>query len=422
MGAGHGCAGRRGAATISRMRTLTRAASAALTAAALCGLAGGCSSAGPGAQNGPYTVWDPYPQLGASSPWSELLTRCANENGASIRRSSFDAAALPGRAAAAAGQGLSPDILVSSDQDLPALVAQHLLAPDSATGLDPSGVAPGVLAAAEVSGATYGLPLGVNTVALYYNKAILAAAGVSPASIADWASLTAALAKVKAAGKVGITFAADDGADAAFSFEPWLWGAGGSLAAPDSPAATAALGLWTGWVREGYAPASAAGGSLAASWMRFAAGGTAFAEGEATEAVAAGRLGFSYGVIGIPARSGGSAAPAPVSGESFTIPVQTGTNRYAIDDKIVGCMESGANGAAIDGELSYLGAGSAAQAAQLKQTPALQPWATVLQNVKAPAGDGAGARYRTIAQEFGAAARSALDGSAAPGAALSTVH
>lgn len=410
------------AATMGRVRTLTRAATAALAAAALCGLVGGCSSAGPGAQNGPYTVWDPYPQLGASSAWSELLTRCANENGASIRRSSYDAAALPGRTAAATGQGLAPDILVAADQDLPTLVGQRLLAPDPASGLSPSGVAPGVLAAAEVSGTGYGLPLGVDTVALYYDKAILAAAGVSPASITGWSSLTAALARVKAAGRVGITFAADDGAEPAFSFEPWLWGAGGSLAAPGSPAAAAALGLWAGWVREGYAPASVATDSLAASWTRFAAGGTAFAEAGVAQAAAAGRLGFSYGVIAIPAQSGGSPAPVPVSGESFTIPVQQDTNRYAIDDKIIGCLESGTNGAAIDGDLSYLGASSAVRAAQLKQTPALQPWTAVVHDAKAPAGDGVGVRYRTVAQEFGSAARSALDGSATPGAALSRVR
>jgi multiple sugar transport system substrate-binding protein len=409
---------------MGRVRTLTRAASAALATAALCGLVGGCSSAGAGAgaQNGPYTVWDPYPQLGASSPWSELLTRCANENGASIRRTSYATAALPDRTAAAAGQGLSPDLLVAADQDLPTLVGQHLLAPDAATGLNPSGVVPGVRGAAAVSGIGYGLPLGVNTVALYYDKPVLAAAGVSPASITGWSSLTAALAKVKAAGRTGITFAADDGADAAFSFEPWLWGAGGSLAAPVSPAAAAALGLWAGWVREGYAPASVAADSLAASWTRFAAGGTAFAEGDVADATAAGKLGFSHGVIAIPAQNGGSPAPVPVSGESFTIPVQQDTRRYAIDDKIVGCLESGTNGAAIDGGLSYLGASSAVQATQLKQTPSLQPWTAVLQDAKAPADDGVGVRYRTIAQELGAAARSALDGSATPGVALSRVR
>lgn len=402
-------------------RTVRRFSAVAVAAVALSGLVSACSSDGPGAQNGPYMVWDPYPQFGQSSQWSDLLTKCANENGASIRRSSYDASSLVGKEAAANQQGLSPDILVVSNQDVPALVAQHLLAPESASGLDASGVASDLLGVAQVSGSTYGLPIGTNTIALYYNKSILASSGVKPESITSWSSLTSALGKVKTAGKEGITFAADDGADAAFSFEPWLWGAGGSLADPSSQASVSALELWVNWVHDGYAPSSVAKDSLSASWSEFASGRTAFAENDVAQAATAGKLGFSYGVINIPAQGGGSAAPTPAGGETITIPVQMGTKRYAIDDKIVSCLASASSGSSIDGELSYLGATSAVQAAQVKKTPSLEAWTAVAKTVKAQTGDGVGAAYRTLSQKIGAAARSALDGSSTPEAALSSV-
>ncbi|MGH3169163.1 MAG: extracellular solute-binding protein [Trebonia sp.] len=50
------------------------------------------------------------------------------------------------------------------------------------------------------------MPIGANTLALYYNPTILAAAKVDPTSITSWAALTSALAKVKAIGKKGITY------------------------------------------------------------------------------------------------------------------------------------------------------------------------------------------------------------------------
>ena len=73
------------------------------------------------------------------------------------------------------------------------------------------------------------MPIGANTLALYYNKAVLKAAGVDVATIKDWDSLTAALAKVKAAGKKGITFSAIGTEEGSFQFLPWFWGSGANL-------------------------------------------------------------------------------------------------------------------------------------------------------------------------------------------------
>ena len=58
---------------------------------------------------------------------------------------------------------------------------------------------------------------------------MLTAAGVDSSSVKDWASLTAALAKVKAAGKKGITFSAIGTEEGSFQFLPWFWGSGANL-------------------------------------------------------------------------------------------------------------------------------------------------------------------------------------------------
>ena len=122
------------------------------------------------------------------------------------------------------------------------------------------------------------IPIGANTLALYYNKTILTAAGVDPASITDWDSLTAALAKVKATGKTGITFSAIGTEEGSFQFLPWFWGAGANLTKLDSPQARRRAGLWTGWLKDGYAPNSVINDTQTTSWQEFATGQYAFGE------------------------------------------------------------------------------------------------------------------------------------------------
>ena len=122
------------------------------------------------------------------------------------------------------------------------------------------------------------MPIGANTLALYYNKKVLTAAGVDIASVKDWASLTAALAKVKAAGKKGITFSAIGTEEGSFQFLPWFWGAGADLTELDSAQGVAALTLWKDWLKKGYAPNSVINNTQTTSWQEFATGDYAFAE------------------------------------------------------------------------------------------------------------------------------------------------
>lgn len=384
--------------------------------------AAACSSGGPGSANGPYMVWDPYPQLGSGSVWAQTLDKCANKAGASITRTSYPASDIVGKEKTAAYQGLSPDLLIAADSDVPALVSGQLLASAAQTHLPTSGVEPGVLAAGQVKGATYGDPIGANTIALYYNKSILAQAGVNVASITDWASLTSALSKVKSSGKTGITFAAAASQDGSAQFEPWLWGAGASLTSLSAPGAVSALSLWTTWRDHGYVSASVASDTDALSWREFAAGSTAFDEGSSGHAEAAAKLAFPYGVIAIPSESGGGAAPAPLEGESITIPVQTDTSRYAIDDEIVSCLAGVANAVAVDNELSEVGVSSSVQSKQVVATPALSSWVAMVNAAKSPTGDGVGDKYEHLSTQLWTAVHTALTGAVTPQEALAAAQ
>ena len=338
----------------------------------------------------------------------------------SIKRTGYDTSDLTNKELLAAQQGNSPDVLIVDNPVVSTLADAGVLTDTGQTSLDTSGISPNLLAAGQLAGKTYGIPIGANTLALYYNKAVLAAAGVDIASVKDWPSLTAALAKVKAAGKKGITFSAIGTEEGSFQFLPWFWGSGANLTKLDSSQAASALSLWTDWLKKGYAPNSVINNTQTTSWQEFATGQYAFSENGTWQLANAKKAGFDYGIIPIPAMSGGTAA-APTGGEFVTIPVQSKTDRYATTQKLVACLTSADNAYATDTTLSYIGA---TQAVQTKQaaSPDLKPWVDAVAAAKGRTSDNLGTKYPKISQPLWTAMQAALSGSASPASALGTAQ
>jgi len=405
-----------------------RALGAGLAALALTAGAAACStnstsagSSGSSAAGGAYTIWDPYPQLDSSSAWVQLLNKCGSEAGVTVKRTAYDTTSLTSKELLAAQQGVSPDVLVVDNPVVSTLASAGVLTTTAQAHIDTSAVESNILAAGQISGSTYGIPIGANTLALYYNKNILKAAGVDAATITSWSTLTAALAKVKAVGKTGITFSAIGTEEGSFQFEPWFWGAGANLRSLSSARALAALNLWTTWIRDGYAPNSVLNDTQPDNWTEFAAGNTAFSENGTWELANAEKASFPYGIIDIPADNGG-AAPTPTGGEFVTVPIQSNTSRYATSEKVVACLTSADNAYTTDTALSYIGATVSVQTQQGNTTAALKPWITAVQTAKGRTSDNLGTKYPKISQQLWTAVQSALSGSASPQSALNTAQ
>jgi multiple sugar transport system substrate-binding protein len=373
------------------------------------------------AVSGVFTVWDPYPQFDGSSAWVRLLDGCGASAGVSVKRTGFDTTDLTGKVLLAAQHGSAPDVLIVDNPVVSTLAEGGVLTDTSATRLDTSAIEANLLAAGQLNGKTYGVPIGANTLALYYNTNILKAAGVDPAGVRDWASLTTALGRIKAAGKRGITFSAIGTEEGSFQFLPWFWGAGANLTGLSSPQAVSALSLWTGWVRDGYAPNSVLQDTQTTSWQEFAAGQTGFAENGTWQLSNAKKAGFAYGIIPIPAQNGGT-APAPTGGEFVTVPVQSDTARYAVSEKLVACLTSAGNAFTTDNTLSYVAAAGAVQARQVAANTDLATWVTAVHAAKGRTSDNLGTRYPKISQPLWTAVQAALSGSASPQAALATAQ
>ncbi|MFF4799251.1 extracellular solute-binding protein [Streptomyces sp. NPDC001351] len=407
----------------SRQRRLT---AAAVTALAVAVSATACSSGSgstdtKGAGGGTYTIWDPYPQFDKSSDWAKLLDQCGTKAGVKVKRTAFDTSDLGNKTLLAAQQGNSPDVLIVDNPVVSTLAEAGVLTTTDDNKLDTSKVDPNLLAAGQSGGKTYGTPIGANTLALYYNKAVLKKAGVDVASIKDWTSLTAALAKVKQAGKKGITFSAIGTEEGSFQFLPWFWGSGAKLTELDSSQAVSALSLWKDWLKQGYAPNSVLNNTQTTSWQEFASGDYAFSENGTWQLANAKKAGFDYGVLPIPAATGGNAA-APTGGEFVTVPAQKDSGRYATSQKLVTCLTSGDNLYTTDTTLSYVAPTSEVQDKQVAANADLKPWVAAVKAAKGRTSDDLGTKYPKISEQMWKAVQSALSGSKSPKDALSSAQ
>lgn len=394
---------------ITRTRALRTVALGAVAIGVLAGCAGGGAGGGESTEGSAeaFTFWDPYPQYDETSEWAKVIDQCAADAGVTVERTGFDTSDLTSRALLSGQQGDSPDILLIDNPAVSTLVEAGLLTSTTDNGLDAGDVAENILGASVVDGQTYGVPIGANTLALYYNPQVLSAAGVDIASVTDWASLNAALEKVVAAGKKGITFSGIGTEEGSFQFLPWFWGSGAELTELDSADAVSAVQLWTDWVNKGLAPNSVINNTQTTSWEEFLTGEFAFAENGTWQKAAAAEAG--YEVIPIPAKDGGAAA-APTGGEFLTLPVQSDTARYEKSAQIVSCLTDTSNVVATDNALNYIAATPDAQEAQLADDATLEPWIEAVNAAQARTGDNLGTRYPVISEQLWTAVQNSLTG------------
>jgi multiple sugar transport system substrate-binding protein len=395
---------------------ITRRLAAALLAAALTTSA--CAGQPADDDDGTFSVWDPYPQFDNGSEWVKVIERCGAKAGVRITRQAYDTTDLTNKVLLAAQQGTAPNVLVVDNPVVSTLAAAGVLKSNKDSGLDASPAAPNLVAAATTGGQTYGVPIGANTLALYYNKAVLGAAGVDPATVTSWATLDAALAKVTVAGKKGITFSAIGTEEGSFQFLPWFWGAGAELTDLSSPDAAASLELWKSWLDKKYAPNSVISNTQTTSWQEFATGEYAFAENGTWQLGNAKKAGFEWGVIPIPSRTGG-VAPAPTGGEFVTVPAQGDAAAEKKAATIAGCLTSPTTVLTTDSALTYVSAVPSVQQQQVGTAPDFAVWVDAVNAARGRTADGLGTRYPRISEQLWKAVQAALTGSKSPKDALS---
>ncbi|WP_438433210.1 ABC transporter substrate-binding protein [Gorillibacterium sp. sgz500922] len=129
-----------------------------------------------------------------------------------------------------------PDIVVIDNPDTAAYAAMGLFA-DITDKLkdwpDKDQFYEGPLNSATLNGKLYGIPLGSNNLALFYNKKMLDAAGLKPPT--TWDELREAAKKLSNSDVKGLGFSGLANEEGTFQFLPWLLSAGASFDHVDSP-------------------------------------------------------------------------------------------------------------------------------------------------------------------------------------------
>lgn len=135
----------------------------------------------------------------------------------------------------------NPDFALFSSRGAMLDITDRVAASDV---IDTSVFYEGPLASAMWDGRLYGVPKATNTIALFYNKDLLGAAGVDAPQ--TWDELLEAARKLNdpANNVYGITWSARANEEGTFQFLPWIQMGGGGFDKVNTPGATRALEIW----------------------------------------------------------------------------------------------------------------------------------------------------------------------------------
>ena len=164
----------------------------------------------------------------------------------------------------------------------------------------------------------YGVPIGSNSLALYYNKKMLADAGIaSPPK--TWSELTETATKATKSPVYGIAFSAVNDEQSTWQWEPFLWSNGGSLTELDSENARAALQLWVDWVKKGVASKDVVTWNQEDVPNQFIGGRAATMVMGPWQLANVQKSGVDFGIVTIPVPKEGQKPVVPLGGECWCV-------------------------------------------------------------------------------------------------------
>ncbi|WP_230674275.1 sugar ABC transporter substrate-binding protein [Rathayibacter sp. Leaf248] len=400
-------------------RRITIAATLAVSALALtaCSSGGGTTDTGSDGDVKTLSLWDGYTQYNTGdSPFEDLIAACEEQTGITIERTVNDDNGA--KLAQGASSGDLPDLTILDNPNVAQYAETGILVDNETSGLDTSAMSANIVASGTIDGKTYGAPYGANTLALFYNKDLLDAAGVQPPT--NWDELSAAAQKLTdpAASRYGLAFSARPDAEGTFQFLPFFWGAGAELDDLASPEAVEALTLWSDLVENG----SASGENITLNQQDvrdgFVAGNSAMMVNGTWQLNGLDESGINYGVVPIPAKDGGSAA-APLGGEFINL-LQSGDDaRIAASAEFAACFVEPDNLTGwLEGQ-TYISPYANQAEEQAASDPRLSAWVEAVSAARSRTED-LGSDYATVAQNLGEAIESAVAGQTSAADALST--
>ena len=405
--------------TASRLRSsaLALTGAAVLLAAAACGSSSSSSSAA----SGPITLTelDYYTSQPAHGAVGDLLQSCAKSVGVKITQDSVANPQLMPKVLQELSSHTLPDLLMLDNPNLQQIAQTGALTPLSTAGVDLKGFYPSILSAGSYQNQVYGIAPGVNSIALFYNKDMLAAAHLTPPT--TWAQLTADAKTLTTSAHEGFALSADNDGEGSWQFLPFFWSNGANLDNLASPASVQSLQLLDGMIQNGSMSKSVVTWAQSDVNDQFIAGKVAMmVNGPWQFPTLNAATSLHYGVVPIPVPAAGDQVKVPLGGEVFTVPVTTSATEQAAA-KVLTCMNGAANQLAYAKQVGYVPSLESAAAQLAASDPAMAPFVSEVSTAESRTAV-VGTKYPTIATAIETAEQQALTGSSSPAQALAAAQ
>ncbi|MFK4090436.1 ABC transporter substrate-binding protein [Kribbella sp. NPDC020789] len=303
------------------------------------GNGGGTSS---GSAVSSLTVLDYYNNDPDKALVQKGLDACATKLGISIQRETVPGDTLIQKVLQQASSKTLPDVLMLDNPDVQQIAATGALTPLNDLGLNADGVIQGMVDATSYQGKLYGLAPVTNTIALFYNKDMLAAAGVQPPK--TWDELKAAAKKLTKPGRYGIAFNANATYEGSWQFLPAMWTNGGDETDLKSPQVAEALQLWVDLVQSGSASKSVINWTQGDAKDQFVAGKAAMMVNGPWQIPSLEQSpNIKWDVVTFPLNKPDQTPVAPLGGEAWTVPLNKDQAKQQKAADFVKCLNSDEN-------------------------------------------------------------------------------
>ncbi len=388
----------------------------------------GASSGGSGSSGGKVTLTelDYFTSNGGNTavPWYNKKFEAAHP-GVTIKREVVPYANLITKVLQEASAGDLPNIVMLDNPNVPEVAATGQLKPlNGLPGFTTSGYIPGATSECTFKGKQYCYPIGTNTIGIFYNKAMFAAAHLSPPT--TWAQLQSD-AKTLTKGKVhGFAFDATADEQSTWQLEPYFWSNGANLSKVDSPEFTQALQLWVNMVKDGSASKSVLqwgqDPDLTQQFLHKTAAMIEDGPWIFPELNQAGwKYNQQYGIVPIPTKVAGQTVVTPLGGETWNIGNSGSSQQQNLAWEWIKGMQSPSVMSHVTSLMYYLPTKPAVISSYLKGGPEYTVFAKETQTARSRTTQ-YGANYPKVSQAIWTAIQAAITGTASPGSALTTAQ
>ncbi|MGA2828899.1 MAG: extracellular solute-binding protein [Streptosporangiaceae bacterium] len=415
-------AGRPGGGVSRRWRFMAVGAAVAALAAAGCSSSGSGSGSGSGGKT-TITELDYFTTGGSNTAvnWYNQQFEKAHP-GVTVKREVVPFANLITKVLQEASAGDLPNVVMLDNPNVPQVAATGQLKPlNSEPGFTTSGYVPGAISECTYQGKQYCYPIGTNTIGIFYNKAILAAAHVSPPT--TWAQLQSDAKALTKGNTYGIAFDATADEQSTWQLEPFFWSQGGNLDDVSTPAFQNSLQLWVNMVKDGSASKSVLQWGQSPDLVQQFVNKTAAMIEDGPwifpNLNAAGwKYNQQYGIVPIPTKTAGGTVVTPLGGETWNLGNSGSAQQQSLAWDWINGTQTAATMQHFTSLMYYLPTKPSVIAQYLKGGPQYTVFAKETETSRSRTAE-YGANYPKVSQAMWTAIQSAITGTSSVSSALS---